>query len=509
MTYYDVLEISETASEEVVRVAYKALAKKYHPDVFCGDAKEAEEKMKQINVAFEVLSDSKKRKQYDDYLRNKRNAPTLHQRTDENVNHPPRKSKKVKKEFKYPSSTKSGLIIGILLFVILCQQIGTYSEHPQLFNVAILLGIVEFCFTCVISMIAPILIAIIKSNITPKKIKIVCALNSIAVYCISLVLYVCEVIPAMFIGWVVAVLYYFVNKHIVLQINKHSFEKKAAIRTVLITVAILVFAVVGGAILAISSIQRSSADNQLSNNTFQNKETLIVAVEEDFAPFSYIEDNEYIGIHIDISNELARRLGCDVKFVSANFDELIGGVADGKYDIALGVYRTSEREELVMFSEPYFEEMCVVFRGESFSEYSKIKVNLDRMIEDGSVNSVISKYISNLSGTKRTDYYMDIVGELYSLKEYGKCAVVRIISFENKEPAEYIYNQMKLANFDAKEIIAIMDYNETVGHIIEPGYYLKEVDSWCFNPNRKEGDVAIIKTDYGYTVCFITALFEK
>ena len=37
MTYYEILEVAETASEEVIRMAYKALAKKYHPDVFKGD----------------------------------------------------------------------------------------------------------------------------------------------------------------------------------------------------------------------------------------------------------------------------------------------------------------------------------------------------------------------------------------------------------------------------------------------------------------------------------------
>ena len=48
MTYYDILEISEKASPEVIRVAHKALCKKYHPDLYQGDKNYAEEKMKQI-----------------------------------------------------------------------------------------------------------------------------------------------------------------------------------------------------------------------------------------------------------------------------------------------------------------------------------------------------------------------------------------------------------------------------------------------------------------------------
>ena len=52
MNYYEILQVSENASEEVIRMAYKALAKKYHPDVFDGDSKIAEQKMKEINEAY-------------------------------------------------------------------------------------------------------------------------------------------------------------------------------------------------------------------------------------------------------------------------------------------------------------------------------------------------------------------------------------------------------------------------------------------------------------------------
>lgn len=68
MTYYDILEISERASQEVIRMAYKALCKKYHPDVYQGDKKFAEEQMKKINEAYETLSDESKKRQYDSTL---------------------------------------------------------------------------------------------------------------------------------------------------------------------------------------------------------------------------------------------------------------------------------------------------------------------------------------------------------------------------------------------------------------------------------------------------------
>lgn len=63
--YYDLLEISKHASPEVIEKAYKALVKKYHPDLYEGDKLQAEEILKQINEAYDVLSDSIKRAEYD------------------------------------------------------------------------------------------------------------------------------------------------------------------------------------------------------------------------------------------------------------------------------------------------------------------------------------------------------------------------------------------------------------------------------------------------------------
>jgi curved DNA-binding protein len=62
--YYDILGLSKDAGERDVKRAFRGLARKYHPDVNPGDPK-AEERFKEINEAYEVLSDPEKRKKYD------------------------------------------------------------------------------------------------------------------------------------------------------------------------------------------------------------------------------------------------------------------------------------------------------------------------------------------------------------------------------------------------------------------------------------------------------------
>jgi curved DNA-binding protein len=63
--YYTTLGVAKTASEAEIKKAFRKLARKYHPDV-AKDKKTAEEKFKEINEAYEVLSDPDKRKKYDE-----------------------------------------------------------------------------------------------------------------------------------------------------------------------------------------------------------------------------------------------------------------------------------------------------------------------------------------------------------------------------------------------------------------------------------------------------------
>lgn len=64
--YYEVLGVDKNADEATIKKAYRQMAKKYHPDLNPGD-KEAEAKFKEVNEAYEVLSDSEKKARYDQF----------------------------------------------------------------------------------------------------------------------------------------------------------------------------------------------------------------------------------------------------------------------------------------------------------------------------------------------------------------------------------------------------------------------------------------------------------
>ncbi len=62
---YQTLDVSENANQDEIKKSYRRLARKYHPDL--NKTKEAEEKFKEINAAYEILSDEEKRRQYDQF----------------------------------------------------------------------------------------------------------------------------------------------------------------------------------------------------------------------------------------------------------------------------------------------------------------------------------------------------------------------------------------------------------------------------------------------------------
>ena len=75
--YYEILEVNKKASKEIINKVYKIQVKKYHPDLQSEqDKQKAEEKIKQINEAYEILSDEIKRKEYDETLLEKEQNKT-------------------------------------------------------------------------------------------------------------------------------------------------------------------------------------------------------------------------------------------------------------------------------------------------------------------------------------------------------------------------------------------------------------------------------------------------
>ena len=99
--YYEILEVNPRASEEVIKKAHQVLIKKYHPDLYVGVEREkAEEKIRNINEAYKILSDDFLREQYDKELQKEEDIynQRVYKQKEKNTNYKADTKKKNRKE---------------------------------------------------------------------------------------------------------------------------------------------------------------------------------------------------------------------------------------------------------------------------------------------------------------------------------------------------------------------------------------------------------------------------
>lgn len=253
MTYYEILEVSESASTEVIHMAYKALAKKYHPDRNPGDPT-ATQRFQKLGQAYETLSDPERRKQYDLLLaRQKAQASSNNSYTNNgqysgnsqytyNTQHKAsnqassysqttqaKATVKKEKAAQYPSSGKSFTVIAVLLFVMFTQTLHPYIESSTYYENAWLLGLIDLAWVCALLMAVPLVIGAILGASKPKHIKTLCFFNSLGFFLLSIVLLIVEYTDDVLIGWIPLVIFYFINKHILFLSRHQSLGKRIAV----------------------------------------------------------------------------------------------------------------------------------------------------------------------------------------------------------------------------------------------------------------------------------------
>lgn len=263
MTYYELLEVSENASKEVIHMAYKALCKKYHPDIFKGDKTFAEEQMKRINIAYSVLSDDSKRMKYDSFIKGR----TGNTQDEDSNNQQEIKSTKKQRSLKTPpSAIKSVIIIVVLSFVSFAQVLHPYIVSDELYKYALGYGLRDFVLLNIIMLVVPLFVFSFRKINEIKSVKYLCLFNSIGVWILSLILYVCEITVSMSIGWIMAIAHYFINKHLLLQLVKREYsKKKKVVLSSIISVTLLVMVIVGT--LLMNSVHTNNSNSIINYNT--------------------------------------------------------------------------------------------------------------------------------------------------------------------------------------------------------------------------------------------------
>lgn len=186
------------------------------------------------------------------------------------------------------------------------------------------------------------------------------------------------------------------------------------------------------------------------------KGEIVVAMEGTWAPWTYHnEQDELVGYDVEIAQKIAEKLGVTVNFVEGEWDGLLAGLDDGRYDIMVnGVGITAERQEKYDFSTPYaYNRTAVIVRG----EYEDIHF-MEDLKGKTTANTISSTYAEQAEAYGATVTGVDDLNQTIELLLSG-----RIDATLN---AEVVFADYKNAHPEAN--IKIAAYSDDVERVAIP-----------------------------------------
>lgn len=232
--------------------------------------------------------------------------------------------------------------------------------------------------------------------------------------------------------------------------------------------------------------EKVSAGNENDKSVLtriEKSNVLNVAFEGTYPPFNFIDDNdEFQGFDVDISNEIAERLGVKANFIATKWDGLIGGLKADKFDIIIGQMTvTEERKKSVDFTDPYVITGSVLVTREDTNDITKLEDIKGKKVGVGGgttfeevANSVegadvklykaVSDYIQDLTNERLDVIINDQLLISYNIKE-NKLPIKIASDIVNKDEIGMAVNKgnedfIKKVNTALREMKEDGTYNE-------------------------------------------------
>lgn len=217
----------------------------------------------------------------------------------------------------------------------------------------------------------------------------------------------------------------------------------------------------------------------------RNKDELVMVTEAGFAPFEYYQNNEIVGVDVEIAKEIANKMGKKLVIKDVAFDSIINEVKSGKADIgAAGISYTEERSKQVDFSNDYFTSKIIVIVKDSDNETDfnnlgtkKIAVQLgstaDTFVTNNYKNATITrqkKYLAAIEDLKNDKVDCVVMDELPAKQILSKNTNLKIL---NKILSSENYGMVVKKN--NKELL------DTVNEVIEDLKKSGKIDQYVLN----------------------------
>ena len=161
----------------------------------------------------------------------------------------------------------------------------------------------------------------------------------------------------------------------------------------------------------------ASAEEDLLQ-TIQTRGTIIVGLEGDWAPWSFVDENdELMGFDVEVARAIAEKLGVEAEIIPGEWDGLFAGMDAGRYDMVVnGVEVTPERTEKYDFADPYaYIRTALIVRGDN----EDIKTFED-LKGKKTANSIASTYMNLAEEYGATCYGVDTLDETLTMVLQGR-----------------------------------------------------------------------------------------
>ena len=189
--------------------------------------------------------------------------------------------------------------------------------------------------------------------------------------------------------------------------------------------------------------------------TIQERGTIIVGLEGDWAPWSYVDENdELTGYDVEVAKAIADKLGVEIQIVPGEWDGLFAGMDAGRYDMVVnGVEVTEERADKYDFSTPYaYIRTALIVKGDNDS----IKTFED-LKGKKTANSIASTYMNLAESYGATCYGVSTLDETLTMVLQGRvdATLNAIVSFTDYMAQHPDSNLKVVATTEDASVVAI------------------------------------------------------
>lgn len=253
----------------------------------------------------------------------------------------------------------------------------------------------------------------------------------------------------------------------------------------MIAVMLAVFMLASVLTMAVSA---KGSDDLLE--TIQKRGTIIVGLEGDWAPWSYVDENdELTGYDVEVAKAIADKLGVEIQIVPGEWDGLFAGMDAGRYDMVVnGVEVTEERADKYDFSTPYaYIRTALIVKGDNDS----IKTFED-LKGKKTANSIASTYMNLAESYGATCYGVSTLDETLTMVLQGRvdATLNAIVSFTDYMAQHPDSNLKVVATTEEASNVAIpmRQGNETAS--------LREAVNKAIDELREDGTLSELSTRF-------------